>query len=109
MNSERVLNPAAILGFAKTEAPRKLPLEEVVVEAYVSVRPALLSYLHHIVGSTGEAEDVVQITFLKLFDRRIRKFWNCAVGCTRLRTIWRLIPCDATGGKSWLRPTGWTG
>ncbi len=39
------------------------------MEAYVSVRPALLSYLYHIVGSTGEAEDVVQITFLKLFDQ----------------------------------------
>ena len=72
MHSERILNAAAILGFSKAEAPRKLPLEEVVVEAYVSVRPALLSYLYHIVGSTGEAEDVVQITFLKLFDQLLK-------------------------------------
>lgn len=69
MCSERALNPAQILGFAKADAPRKIPLEEVVVEAYVSVRPALLGYLHQIVGSTGEAEDLVQITFLKLFDQ----------------------------------------
>jgi len=69
MHSDRALNSAAILGFAKAETPRKLPLEEVVVEAYVSVRPALLSYLYHIVGTTGDAEDVVQITFLKLFDQ----------------------------------------
>jgi methyl-accepting chemotaxis protein len=41
----------------------------VVVEAYVSVRPALQGSLHQIVGSTGEAEDLVQITFLKLFDQ----------------------------------------
>ena len=69
MHSERALNPAEVLGLAKADAPRQLPLEEVVTEAYVNVRPALLSYLHHIVGSTGEAEDVVQITFLKLFDQ----------------------------------------
>jgi RNA polymerase sigma-70 factor, ECF subfamily len=69
MHSERSLNPAQLLGFTKAEVPRKIPLEEVVVEAYVSVRPALLGYLHHIVGSTGEAEDLVQVTFLKLFDQ----------------------------------------
>jgi RNA polymerase sigma-70 factor (ECF subfamily) len=69
MCAERALNPAQILGFARAEAPRTVPLEEVVVEAYVSVRPALLGYLYQIVGSTGEAEDLVQITFLKLFDQ----------------------------------------
>ncbi len=69
MHSERSLNSAQILGFAKADVSRKVPLEEVVVEAYVSLRPALLGYLHHIVGSTGEAEDLVQVTFLKLFDQ----------------------------------------
>ena len=33
------------------------------------MRGALLSYAYQIVGTTGEAEDLVQLAFLKLFDQ----------------------------------------
>jgi RNA polymerase sigma-70 factor, ECF subfamily len=43
-------------------------LQEKVVELYQTMRPALLGYVHQFVGSTAEAEDIVQTTFLKTFD-----------------------------------------
>ena len=44
-------------------------LEEVIVELYSSMRGPLLSYAYQIAGSSGEAEDLVQIAFLKLYDQ----------------------------------------
>jgi RNA polymerase sigma-70 factor (ECF subfamily) len=43
-------------------------LQEKVVELYQTMRHALLGYVHQFVGSTAEAEDIVQTTFLKTFD-----------------------------------------
>src|SRR5688572_18393910 len=44
-------------------------VEDVVTELYIKLRPALVSYVYHLVGSTRDAEDVVQITFIQLFDQ----------------------------------------
>ena len=43
--------------------------EEVVTALYEQLRPALLGYAYHLTGSTRDAEDVVQIAFLQLFDQ----------------------------------------
>ena len=48
-------------------------LEETVVELYAAMRIPLLSYAYQIVGSTGDAEDLVQVAFLKLFDQTRRR------------------------------------
>lgn len=42
--------------------------EEVVTALYEQLRPALLSYVYHLTGSTLDSEDLVQIAFLQLFD-----------------------------------------
>jgi RNA polymerase sigma-70 factor (ECF subfamily) len=42
--------------------------EDIVGELYEKVRPSLLVYVYQMVGSTSDAEDLVQIAFLKLFD-----------------------------------------
>src|SRR6185369_13131290 len=43
--------------------------EDFVTDLYVKLRPSLLSYVYHLTGSTRDAEDLVQIAFLQLFDR----------------------------------------
>ncbi len=43
--------------------------EEVVTALYEQLRPSLLSYAYHLTGSTRDAEDLVQIAFLQLFDQ----------------------------------------
>ncbi len=43
-------------------------LEELVVELYATMRTPLLNYAYQIAGSSGDAEDLVQIAFLKLYD-----------------------------------------
>src|SRR5919202_4115021 len=48
-------------------------LEEVVTNLYVKLRPSLLSYAYHLIGSTRDAEDLVQIAFLQLFDHLSQK------------------------------------
>ncbi len=47
--------------------------EEVVTDLYAKLRPQLLSYVYHLVGSTQEADDLVQIAFLQLFDQLHQK------------------------------------
>lgn len=42
--------------------------EKVVTELYVKLRPALLSYVYHLVHSNSDAEDLVQLAFLHLFE-----------------------------------------
>lgn len=43
--------------------------EEFVTDLYVKLRPFLLSYVYHLIGSTRDAEDVVQVAFIQLFDQ----------------------------------------
>jgi len=42
---------------------------DVVTELYTKLRSGLVSYVYHLTGSTRDAEDLVQIAFLQLFDR----------------------------------------
>jgi RNA polymerase sigma-70 factor (ECF subfamily) len=42
--------------------------EEVVTALYEQLRPALVRYAYHLAASTRDAEDLVQIAFLQLFD-----------------------------------------
>lgn len=48
-------------------------LEDVVTDLYTKLRPSLLSYVYHLAGSTSDAEDLVQIAFLQLFDHLSQK------------------------------------
>jgi len=43
--------------------------EDFVTDLYVKLRPSLISYVYHLIGSTRDAEDVVQVAFLQLFDQ----------------------------------------
>ena len=43
--------------------------EDFVTELYVKLRPSLISYVYHLIGSTRDAEDVVQAAFIQLFDQ----------------------------------------
>ena len=47
--------------------------EEVVTALYEQMRAALLGYVYHLTGSAREAEDLVQIAFLQLFDQLGRR------------------------------------
>ncbi len=47
--------------------------EEVVTALYEQLRPALLGYVYHLTGSARDAEDLVQIAFLQLFDQLSRR------------------------------------
>jgi len=74
MDQEQTLKLSQVFGFEQADSPRRSEqLEETIVELYASMRPSLLGYAYQIVGSTGEAEDLVQIAFLKLFDQMKRK------------------------------------
>src|SRR6266498_5922189 len=44
-------------------------LEEIVTDLYAKLRAPLVSYVYHLVGSTRDAEDLVQIAFLQLFNQ----------------------------------------
>lgn len=46
------------------------PLQAEIVEKYIALRPALLSYTQRVLRNAAEAEDIVQVTFLRLFDAR---------------------------------------
>jgi len=70
MEQGHALDLPQIFGAEQAANQRKSNrLEEQVVELYATMRPTLLSYAYHVVGSTGEAEDLVQSAFLKLFDQ----------------------------------------
>jgi RNA polymerase sigma-70 factor (ECF subfamily) len=43
-------------------------VEEVVTDLCVKLRPSLLGYVYHLVSSSRDAEDLVQVAFLQLFD-----------------------------------------
>ena len=70
MEQGTALNPTHRFGFEAAELRRRSqPLEETVAELYATMRTPLLGYACQVVGSTGEAEDLVQIAFLRLFDQ----------------------------------------
>lgn len=74
MDQERTLKLSQLFGLDQADSPRRSEqLEESVVELYATMRLSLLGYAYQIVGSTGEAEDLVQMAFLKLFDQMKRK------------------------------------
>jgi RNA polymerase sigma-70 factor (ECF subfamily) len=73
MGQEQIWNLAPLLRLEQVEQHRKSQdLEEQLVELYANMRGQLLGYAYHVVGCTGEAEDLVQIAFLKLFDQMKR-------------------------------------
>ena len=70
MGEEHILDFSQVAGIEQADHQRQNQrLEETVVELYATMRPPLLGYAYHVVGSTGEAEDLVQNAFLKLFDQ----------------------------------------
>jgi RNA polymerase sigma-70 factor (ECF subfamily) len=70
MDNGYVLGLPQAFGQEHTETRRKTEnLENTVVELYAAMRPALVGYAYQMMGSSGDAEDLVQIAFLKLFDQ----------------------------------------
>ena len=70
MSEENVLRLSGTFGLADRDAQRRgQRQQESLVELYASMRSLLVSYAHQIVGSTGEAEDLVQVAFLKYYDQ----------------------------------------
>ena len=70
MEQGQILNLAQVFSLDQAGNQRKSEhLEETVVELYATMRSSLLGYAYQMVGTTGEAEDLVQIAFLKLFDQ----------------------------------------
>ena len=43
--------------------------EDFVTDLYVKLRPSLISYVYHLIGSTRDAEDIVQVAFIQFFDQ----------------------------------------
>lgn len=68
------LSISQAFGFEKADRRRKSErLEETVVDLYAAMRPGLVGYAYQVLGAAGDAEDLVQIAFLKLFDQLSRK------------------------------------
>src|SRR5215471_20542873 len=73
MQDARTWKFAATMGVDNDRERREdVTLQEKLVELYQTMRPALLGYVRQFVGSTAEAEDIVQATFLKTFDEMRR-------------------------------------
>lgn len=71
---EARLSISRAFGFEQAERARKSErLEETVVDLYATLRPSLLGYAYQLISSTGDAEDLVQVAFLRLFDQLSRK------------------------------------
>lgn len=70
MNEGYRLNISEVMPLEDSQRHRGTQrLEEVVVDLYATMRTPLLSYAYHVAGPSGDAEDLVQIAFLKLFDQ----------------------------------------
>lgn len=70
MDNGQAFRLPEVFAFEEAERQRKSePLEQTIVDLYATMRPSLLGYAYQIVGNSGEAEDLVQIAFLKLFDQ----------------------------------------
>lgn len=65
------LAPAVSLSEAKVRHGDR-SVEDIVVTLYQEMRPSLLVYVYQLMGSTRDAEDVVQVAFLKVFDHLSR-------------------------------------
>lgn len=58
-----------ILSVEKEDIKRNKPdAESIVAELYVKLRPALLTYVYHLIHSSSDAEDLIQLAFLHLFE-----------------------------------------
>jgi len=44
-------------------------LDTVLVQLYARMRPSVVAYVFRLVGSTGDAEDILQLAFLSLWDQ----------------------------------------
>ena len=70
MSDGHRLNVSEMLGLEEVQRHRgSQHLEEVIVELYATLRNPLLSYAYQVACSSGDAEDLVQIAFLKLYDQ----------------------------------------
>lgn len=73
MNQESTLRFSEALSFTERETQRRSRRgDDSLVELYAAMRTALVSYAYQFVGSTGEAEDLVQVAFLKYYDQMQR-------------------------------------
>jgi RNA polymerase sigma-70 factor, ECF subfamily len=69
MGQTGIITLSSILTADKDEINRDKPdAERVVSELYVKLRPALLSYVFHLVHSNSDAEDLIQLAFIHLFE-----------------------------------------
>ena len=69
MGQTDIITLSNILSVETGETKRKEPeIEELVSELYVKLRPALLSYVYHLVNSVSDAEDLIQLAFIHLFE-----------------------------------------
>lgn len=61
--------PQAFILDSDNIRPGGRKVEEVVTELYAQLRSPLLSYTFYLVGCSPEAEDLIQVAFLRLFDQ----------------------------------------
>lgn len=70
MEEDQALSFTGSLTRGEVDSRRSVQSKEEVVSAlYETLRPSLLSYAYYLIGSTRDAEDLVQIAFLQLFDQ----------------------------------------
>lgn len=70
MTGESVLSLPQTFGLTIEDIRRsRRDVKEVVTELYVKLRAPLVSYVYHLVGSTRDSEDLVQVAFIQLFDQ----------------------------------------
>lgn len=69
MSDGNNLIAAGLANLDEIQRSRGQRLEETIVELYATMRTPLLNYAYQIAGSSGDAEDLVQIAFLKLYDQ----------------------------------------
>lgn len=67
MESDNTLSLPKALQEQESRSSRQ-SIEDEVTGLYESLRASLLAYVYHLVGSTLDAEDIVQVAFLQLFD-----------------------------------------
>ncbi|PYX87030.1 MAG: hypothetical protein DMG68_13200 [Acidobacteria bacterium] len=105
MNESR-LSISQVFGFEAADRRRKSQrLEESVVELYAAMRPALVGYAYQVLGSSGDAEDLVQIAFLKLFNQFSRQ-----AEIQNLRSwLYRLTRCAGRASMTRRSRNGWRG
>src|SRR6185436_6230433 len=70
MDEDQALPLPRALTLGEVDSRRgKQSKEDIVSALYEALRPSLLTYAYHLIGSTRDAEDLVQIAFLQLFDQ----------------------------------------